>query len=163
MDTIKSGVQAVVNELYQQHGEVKPSELVEAARPKDSPAHEGFEWDNKKAGQEYRLLQARQWIRRVEIIVEDRAERMVHIPQVVIEGEQTEGAEGRYKPMSVVVSNQSDYQAAMQSTLAKLNAAKAAFEELKGAAAKSKIKKAPNFRKADKGFSMVETALAANG
>jgi hypothetical protein len=155
--TIKQGVEQVVNELYNQHGEVRPSILIEAAKPKTSPAHDGFEWDNKKAGNEYRLIQARNWIRRVQVVVEDRPEVMIHVPQIRVEGEEVE-SEGYYKPVSVLVRD--EYRAALDETLSRLNAAKASFEHLKQAS-KGKPEKAPALKRADKGFDMVESALSA--
>lgn len=155
--TIKQGVEQVVNDLYSQHGEVRPSILIEAARPKTSPAHEGFEWDNRKAGNEYRLIQARNWIRRVHVVVEDRPEIMIHVPQIRVEGEEVEN-EGYYKPVSVLVKD--EYRAALDETLSRLNAAKASFEHLKHAS-KNKPEKAPAFKRADKGFDIVESALSA--
>lgn len=68
IEKIQDGIQQVVSELYNEKGFIKPSDLVEAARPSDSPAHGGFLWDNKKAGNEYRLIQARQWIDRKSVV-----------------------------------------------------------------------------------------------
>jgi hypothetical protein len=155
-DKIKEGVQSVVNEIFQQHGEVRPSILVEAARPVESPAHKGFEWNNKKAADEFRLMQARHWIRRVEIIVEDRAERLVHVPKIAYEEDSgIAEKEGYYKPISVVWDDEDEYQSALSSVKARVSAAKAAYEELK----KKPIKKAPDYRTADKGFALIESVL----
>ena len=50
-------------------GLLQPETVVEQARPKSSPLHSRFEWDNTVAGQQYRIWQARQLIRvSVEII-----------------------------------------------------------------------------------------------
>ena len=38
-------------------------DLCRAAEPKSSPLHSRFEWDNSKAGHQYRIWQARQLIR----------------------------------------------------------------------------------------------------
>jgi hypothetical protein len=43
-------------------GELRPSDVVEAARPKNSALHSKFEWDNTEAAERYRLWQARQLI-----------------------------------------------------------------------------------------------------
>lgn len=48
-------------------GLLLPTKVVEAARPKSSPLHSRFEWDNSEAAENYRLWQARQLIR---VIVE---------------------------------------------------------------------------------------------
>ncbi len=50
--------------IAQQHGgELKPADVVQAARPIDSPLHSRFEWDDTAAAESYRLWQARQLIR----------------------------------------------------------------------------------------------------
>lgn len=56
----------VVSELLRiaeaHRGVLKPEDVVEAARPKTSPLHDKFDWDNNEAGPKYRLWQARQLI-----------------------------------------------------------------------------------------------------
>lgn len=54
---------------------VKPKELVDAARPTTSPIHEYFEWDDAKAGESYRLQQARQVISCLVVEYEERPVR----------------------------------------------------------------------------------------
>lgn len=44
-------------------GLLLPAKVVEAARPKSSPLHSRFEWDDTEAAENYRLWQARQLIR----------------------------------------------------------------------------------------------------
>ena len=50
-------------------GTVTPSAVVESARKKTSPLHECFEWDDIKAGEKFRLTQARQMIRSVQLVI----------------------------------------------------------------------------------------------
>ena len=61
----------------EQGGHLTPEAVVAAARPKSSPLHTLFEWDNKIAGEKYRRLQARTLIRVVvkEIGEEDDGRR----------------------------------------------------------------------------------------
>ena len=56
---------------------LKPSAVVEAAKAKDHPLHEKFEWDNSKAGEQWRLHQARQLIRSVVIETHDSSPQIV--------------------------------------------------------------------------------------
>jgi len=165
--TIKDNVNQVVNEIYKRDGQVKPSTLVEEARPKSSPVHDAFEWDNKKASEEYRLLQARQWIRRVTIVIEDRTERFIHVPILVsisstnetIEGIPSD-KEGYYKPISIVAKSEDEYDRAMSQVVGTLKSAQNAFNELKEIA---EIKKAKiDIKKVDKGFKMIHSALQAS-
>lgn len=69
---------------------VQARELLNAARPKSSPLHRLFEWDNAVAGEKYRLEQARFYLRTIEIVpVTDGKEQppMRAAPLVVLDGE----------------------------------------------------------------------------
>ncbi len=66
-------------------GRLRPSAVVEAARPSDSPLHDLFEWDDRVAASAFRLEQARGIIRTVEYRFTIRhvtisAPRYVHDP-----------------------------------------------------------------------------------
>lgn len=160
MASMRERVQLMVNEIYRRDGAVRASVLVEEARPKHSPVHDAFEWDDKKAGNEYRLHQARSWIRKVEVIYGDRKERYVHVPSIVLS--ESVSGEGYYKPISVVVGDTEEYEAAKKAALATLNAAVAAFEELRQAAERTELdqRKRPDADMAEKGFGLVWRALA---
>jgi len=128
--SIKDGVQEVVNEIYDEFGHVKPSALVEAARPEDSPAHGGFEWDDDLAAEQFRLQQARQWIRIVKVEVSGELERLIHVNCVNIDTSRIE--EGYYKPVSVIRSSPEELTNALGQLQASLEAAREAVEELLG-------------------------------
>lgn len=51
--------------LQDETGCIEAEPLVKAAEAEDHPAHAEFEWDNTKAGHQFRLMQARALIRRV--------------------------------------------------------------------------------------------------
>jgi hypothetical protein len=55
--------------LERDNGRLLPVDVVEAARPEDSPLHSRFEWDDTEAAVKYRLSQARALIRTVKIDV----------------------------------------------------------------------------------------------
>lgn len=161
-----------VNEIYLAYGEVKPSVLVDEAQPEDSPIHSAFEWDDFKAGREYRLMQARGYIRRVTITIEDRDERLIHIPQVEViddNGDMIEptGREGCYKPISVVVRDHTDYDRAMDQVRSQMAALRRSYDELKGAykdhcqrnQGKLELEHIPDFPRADHGFEEIMAAL----
>lgn len=52
-------------------GLLRPAAVVEAAKPVDSPLHNAFTWDDTKAANEYRLLQAQKLIRSFKVTIED--------------------------------------------------------------------------------------------
>lgn len=154
--TIKEKVQNAVNNLYREKGDVRPSALIEIAAPEDSPIHDAFEWDNSIAGHEYRLIQARKWIRTVEIIIEDQPVRYVHVP--IIQG--TPMRETYYKPISVVVQDDDEYARAITELLSAVNEARRAYREVKDHYNRAQEnRKQPDFLKADKGFELIEDAF----
>ena len=153
--SIKDGVQQVVSEIYKKNGEVRPSELVEAAKPKTSPAHNGFEWDNKKAGQEYRLMQARQWIRRVYIVFDDEPVKLVHIPVFNIEDDFRE-TEGYYKPITALV--RSEYELALEKTIGQVESAQTALNDLQSVAPPERV---DIIKRASKSLECVRESLTA--
>lgn len=60
--------------LRVKHGVLLAADVVKAARPKSSPMHEAFEWDDKAAADHYRLHQAGRLIRAVVVIRDESAE-----------------------------------------------------------------------------------------
>lgn len=152
MESIKKRVEQAVNEIYSESGMVTSTALLNAARPDDSAIHDAFEWDDGKAGHEYRLMQARKWIRIVMVFRDEQpAERLVHVP--------TTSGGGYYKPASIIVQDVDEYAAAMSAVKMRLAAAKESLEDLKSAAKENKPARVPNFNLADRGFDMVKDAI----
>lgn len=122
--------------IYKRDKCVQASVVVEEAKPKSSPIHDEFEWNDKVAGHQYRLGQARRMIRITPIRMETGArQRLVHVPSVQLEQPtaQIVEREGVYKPIRTVAQNDADYQAALQELLGKLHAAERAVMDLKKA------------------------------
>lgn len=98
-----TGVQTVAQELFDKFGKITASMLIDAAKSKKSPAHNAFEWDNNKAANEYRLWQARQYIKRITIIYEEQEEKLFNVPIKMNSDEYYEdNKEGEYKPISLM-------------------------------------------------------------
>ena len=160
MENLKQAVTQVVSQIYEQKGAVRASELLQEASDPLSPAHPAFEWDDTKAGHEHRLWQARQWIRRITVMVEKREERMIHVPVVKVSGTGAlKETEGYYKPISNLKTDVDEYEIALESTKNRLIAAQKSYEELKSVAPDEGIK--IDFERADVGFTMINEALVA--
>jgi len=66
-----------LEELCIKHGSINPQLVVKEAKKKKSVLHDYFEWDNEKAGETYRLWQARKLSRDIiEIISTDNGEEI---------------------------------------------------------------------------------------
>jgi hypothetical protein len=62
-----SGLRAQLTAIYEQHGELTPERVVEAARLESHPLHHRFDWDDRVAGDSWRRHQAAELIRSVRI------------------------------------------------------------------------------------------------
>lgn len=61
-------VASAIREVYDRtHGERLAAEIVEAARDENSPLHGYFDWNNTRAAEAYRLIQAEMLVRRVKV------------------------------------------------------------------------------------------------
>ena len=60
-----------VMERLERKGQLTPVMLVEVSRPQDAPLHGCFEWDDVKAAEGYRVIQARNIIRAIEVVRDD--------------------------------------------------------------------------------------------
>lgn len=60
-------------------GQVTPELILDAAKPKTSPLHSFFCWDNTKAANAYRLVQAQALIRRIKVTYLSHENRNVRV------------------------------------------------------------------------------------
>lgn len=56
-------------ELKDENEFLTPALVVKKAKAKDSPIHDYFEWNDNDAGEKYRLWQARQLMRSIEVFI----------------------------------------------------------------------------------------------
>lgn len=141
-ERVKTEVAQELRRIYGEHSALKPSVVVAEAQPDDSPLHGEFEWNDEKAGHEFRLYQARHLIRVVAPIIkaEDGTEKrdpFVWVPPRASEAKDAETREGAYHPISVVIKDSDAYARALSALSSKVTAAVAAAEELRSAAESS--------------------------
>jgi hypothetical protein len=66
--TIREEVRVALEELAaRNNGRLTPEEVIAAAKPKSSPLHDHFTWDDKSAAHMQRLYEARELIRSVRV------------------------------------------------------------------------------------------------
>lgn len=111
--------------IYERDQKLTASAVVKEATPTTAPLHPAFLWDDKKAGEEYRLYQARTLIRRVSVIREDRepTKLFVNVPD-----------QNAYHPVDVVVKKPDLYAAALNELSKRVRSAQAALDDLQRAA-----------------------------
>ena len=113
---------------------ITPQAVVDAARPKRSPIHQLFEWNDTTAAERYRLHQARLHINHLEVVVtidgEERSTRAYHSIKIA---ETDEDAGGRvYQPLRVVLSNKASAEQVVQQALDELNLWRATYNHYDG-------------------------------
>lgn len=72
-------------------GLLRPQDVVDAARPEDSPLHGAFCWDDTEAARLYRLEQAQRLIRSFRIVHEDGDDKFDTPVFVNLSTDRTEG------------------------------------------------------------------------
>ena len=122
----KADANKVATEIMAIGDDVKPSDVVEKARDKSTELHKCFTWDNKVAGEKWRLYEARQVMCQLVIVEEesptDRPEIRVFHKTLDDEG---------YKPIEIVVQNKDEYAKLLERAWAELRAFKAKYAMLK--------------------------------
>lgn len=113
--------------LYSTEGSIKPSRLVELARDADNPLHDKFEWDNSIAGHEYRLIQARRYIRVTRVAVNGgKPQPLIHVAA----SDDADAREGAYFPKQAVLADPDKHAMAYRSVQQQFKAAQRALDEL---------------------------------
>jgi len=105
-------------------GELRPGDVVEAARDEKSPIHPWFEWDDGIAAEAYRVDQARDLIKSVRVIRDDKPEEpvFVHVQY---------GKNCHYVEAAQIVQVEDDWEAAKRTARSTLAGAIAAVEDLR--------------------------------
>jgi len=83
-------------------GVLRPEDIVEYARDEETELHSRFEWDDEKAGHEYRLWQARQIVR-VTVIYEEHIQETVRCYVSLADDREKKG--GGYRALVDVMSD----------------------------------------------------------
>src|SRR5215471_6270125 len=105
-------------------GKLRPPDVVAAARPKSDILHVHFTWDDSVAAEEFRIWEARELIRSVRVIHDEKEVAEYYNVRVVpVE-------ESYYAPKEVLVKQQDVFTLAFAQLVEKVNAAKRSLDEL---------------------------------
>lgn len=99
------------------NGVLYPRKVVAAARATDNPLHPMFEWNNRKAGDEWRLQQARQIISRYHVTITNATTSRVR-GYVSLKSDRAEG--GGYRAIGEVISEETMRAELLQNALEEL-------------------------------------------
>ena len=111
-------------------GDLRPEMIPPVAKAKDHPLHPFFEWDNRKAADAHRVIQAARIIRSIEVVTVEAPKYPTRKWELSV----SKKANGRpYKPIEEIMENPEDRAAMLQRALGELVAARrkyAALQEL---------------------------------
>jgi len=157
----REAIEKELSRLYAMENRLSASQVVDAAKPAKSPLHSWFVWDDTKAAGEYRLIQARQLIRRFNVQVEGREERLVHVPSLDTDDE-SDTREGYYRTGSAIVKSPSEYALAVAECMKRFRSAQESLKQLErlAVAELGADKAVPNFEVAMKALDTARQAIA---
>ena len=114
-----------LDRIYRERGSLDPTLVVDEARPEDAQLHPVFEWQDEVAGEQWRRHQARNLIRSVEVVQEDKPATPVWI------NVQPASAAASYVPSDVVAVTPDFLAVAVSEAAKRLSAADEALGQLK--------------------------------
>lgn len=109
-----------------ERGPVTASAYVTEVSPPDHPLHDTLEWDDDKAGHEYRLIQARKII----VLVRDKVEDTKRTTPLFVHVPSSNGGEGEYELAYVLASQPDRLEAARRQVIGQLDAANENLDDL---------------------------------
>lgn len=124
---MKNKAIAELKRIALEHGGLlKPEIVVDEARPKSSPLHSRFDWDNSSAAEKYRIWQARQLIAVSVELLAGTDEKMDVFVSLT-----TDRKEGGYRIMSQVLSDTEMREQMLDDALAELELFRDKYRRLK--------------------------------
>ncbi len=87
-----------------EHGTLRPQDVVDAARPDASPLHPYFTWDDEKAGDQLRIMQARRVIATVRVTILSNPKKVVRVRSYHSLTSDRISGHG-YRPLSSIMSD----------------------------------------------------------
>ncbi len=102
---VSQAIEKELRALHSRDGVLTCEAVLDAARPKNSPLHDYFTWDNSRAAERYRLIEAGRLIATVRIEYRrKKAAQVVYTPAFIPTGTNSEGKR-QYYPVEEVTKN----------------------------------------------------------
>lgn len=99
----------VIKKIEDRDGEVTKESFLEESRPANSPTHKCFDWNDTEAAEKWRLHQAGQIIRDIQVeIIEDEKEP-AKVPVFINTTPHGIRNEAKYKSVEIAVQDDEDY------------------------------------------------------
>lgn len=118
---------AELEQCRDEHGIIKPRQVVARARSEASPIHTCFDWNDETAAEKYRDVQARTLIRNIVTVVETNENKRVTVNAFV----NLKGDEGRgYKGIVQIMQSPIDRAQILEAALNELNVLRKKYQDL---------------------------------
>lgn len=102
---VNATVEKELRALHSRDGVLTCEAVLDAARPKNSPLHGYFTWEDSRAAERYRLIEAGRLIATVKIeYAPKKAAQVVYTPAFIPTGTSSEGKR-QYYPVEEVTKN----------------------------------------------------------
>lgn len=116
----------VASEIEALGDDITPAQILDKARDENTELHKCFEWDDSKAAEKYRLIQAEKVIRL--LVIEHPGENAETSSPIRCFYKTSDGQ--GYKPSKVIFQNPNEYQALLLRAKEELRAFKAKYSML---------------------------------
>lgn len=115
-----------IEEIKEKRGGITPQLLVIEAKKKRSPLHNCFEWDDSAAAEQYRIVQAREILRYLVVVIEleTENEEEIYVRGFVAPLDTDEDSQTSYLTISEVMADEDLDRAYKQQILRELKAIK---------------------------------------
>lgn len=109
------------------NGILTPYEVLDEAKDENSPLHTAFDWDNQRAGEKYRLMQARMLLSTVKVEYLGEKSDAYYNAKVEVGGQEVRG----YFPVETVMSDEQVHKEVLRQAVRELEYAQKKYNYLK--------------------------------
>ena len=116
-----------LRELETEKGMLTPYDVVNAARDEKSPLHNSFDWDDSRAGEKYRLMQARIMLATVKVEFTGEKRQLYYNAVVKVNNIPTRG----YFPIEQVMSDEELHKQVLRQAIQEIEHAQKKYNSLR--------------------------------
>lgn len=125
VELFKADANKCANEIMSLGEDVSPAQIVEYARKPNAELHRCFTWNDAEAANKYRIFEARQVVCNL-IIRKEKGEKQEPTPIRLFHKIEN----GHYKPLTLIVQNEDEYQSLLRQCSEALLALKRKYSNL---------------------------------
>ena len=124
-------VGGVLEGIEARDGAVTKEAFLEESRPEDAPTHRMFEWDDAKAAEKYRLVQSKNIINNLKVVIQKNDEEPMALKAFVNVSTGSQCSSGRYIRIERAVADEKSMGVLLRNALAELGAFRRKYQGVK--------------------------------